>query len=821
MHPAQIQSDPPETTYLTPVVPLALSGLVIVIALVVLLVGYGAGFEMAIHVHPSLPGMAMSTAICLFLIAGGVLMTCVRSQAPVRIVRGVAALSGFIALSNIALVLSGVSSGIEKPLLQIGGFEHGIMSAATSVCEILAASALWLAAGGTLTSGQARVFSGLVNCLLLVAGAGGVAYVFHWEETVPIAAFSQMAPHTAASLFCLGVALVLAWPHYSWASVLTAKTNAAQAARKLFPIYLLMPTAISYLVVSLGTTALFGPLLSAIAVLFTVFLIALMVRNTRYNSATEQQLQQALDQLEQESRTSKALQQAVSQMREAVVLYDAEDRLVFCNDQYRKLYPRSAPAMEPGIEFRDLLKFGLSKGEYSDAVGREDQWLVERLAAHNSPSSELEQHLSNDRWLLVREHELEDGGRIGFRLDITDRKQLEATLEAKTARAEQAVQAKDRFLTTMSHELRTPMNGVLGMAQALQQTDLQDRQRDMLDVVVEAGGRLMRLLNDLLDFAAMETGEMALEQAPFMVSDLIERQAMLFRQTAHDRGLTLTVETNGIEGLQLYGDDDRIGQVLSNLLSNAIKFSGPGDVTVSVGAQPSDQSGHSLLDIKVADRGPGVSEDQRTLIFGRFEQTDIGKQQGGAGLGLAICRTICALHGGQITCHARPGGGSVFHVRLELKNGPDMKRKSPGTEAMTTAQTEERQAPHCLIADDNDLNQRVLEAFLSQWDAQVVMASDGAEAIEKFSQSSFDIVFMDISMPGMSGVEAIHAIRDLEQQQGGGKTSIIACSAHVMDEQVESFLQAGADGHLGKPIDLASLNQIMADLTEEQARKSA
>lgn len=528
---------------------------------------------------------------------------------------------------------------------------------------------------------------------------------------------------------------------------------------------------------------------------------------TRRTMSAERDL--ALEKLNRTAERARALQEAIAQSPDAVVVFDRDDRLFEFNETYRNLYPRSADAIKRGERFEDILRAGLERGEYLNAIGREEEWLAERLELHTAPISESEQRLADGRWLLVRETQLEGGGRVGFRFDITARKRLESELKHETLRARAAVQAKDRFMATMSHELRTPMNGVLGMAQVLQSSDLDEEQREMAGIIVDSGSKLLRLLNDLLDFSRIEAGETAFEFAPFSPRDLVETQVKLFEPKAREKGLELFAAIDEDLPENLLGDEGRLAQILSNLLSNAVKFTERGAIKVFVRATAKD-IGTTSLKISVSDSGAGVPEKERERIFSRFEQGHAGRAAGGAGLGLAIVKGICEAHGGTISCEPNPSAGSIFTAILELDNVARTMRQ------VSEAPSSEHQQAACgrlLIAEDNLSNQAVLRAMLKQTGMQIDYANNGLEACALFEKNPYDLVLMDSEMPDMDGLRAIKNIREFEAAAGNPPTRIVMCSANVMNEQIEESKSAGADGYLQKPIEQDELFDLIGHCT--------
>ncbi len=395
----------------------------------------------------------------------------------------------------------------------------------------------------------------------------------------------------------------------------------------------------------------------------------------------------------------------------------------------------------------------------------------------------------------------------------------EAALERQAA-AEQANQAKSAFLANISHEIRTPMNGILGMAAALERSGLTREQRDQLAIIRECGDALTTVLNDVLDFSKIEANRIEFESVPFRLTEIAVRVKNLHNFRAEQKLLTFHMTCEGDCDAPRMGDAHRIVQVLHNLVSNAIKFTDKGAVTVRIVAPPQGAS-DDLVTIEVADTGIGVTEAKTAQIFEPFAQADVTttRKYGGTGLGLSIVKTLVEAMGGSVAVTSRPGEGALFTIRLPLRVATAEETAARQSDAVFC--DDRRRGLRVLAAEDNDVNQKVLKTFLSQWDHIVEFASDGLKTVDAFKNKEFDIILMDISMPVMDGVEAMRQIRFLEREKGDGRRiPIIAVSAHAMRQQVEEYLAAGFDGYVTKPVNPAHLfgeiGRVLAE--EEQAR---
>jgi PAS domain S-box-containing protein len=487
------------------------------------------------------------------------------------------------------------------------------------------------------------------------------------------------------------------------------------------------------------------------------------------------------------------LRAAVEALQDGFVLFDAEDRLVLANARYRQLYPQTAPAMTQGATFESILRHSLAVGEIADAIGREEEWLTQRLAEHRRADAITEQRLSDGRVLRIYEVPTSDGGRVGLRTDVTE-------LYQARERAEAANRAKSAFLANMSHEIRTPMNGILGMAELLSNTTLEAGQHEMLDTIRESGDALLTIINDILDLARIEAGKMVLDPEPFVPAELVKRVEALHGVSARGKGIALEIRTAPGAFTKRLGDPTRIGQILHNLVGNAIKFTSSGTVRLDISDAPEGQ-----LSLRVTDTGIGMSEEQIARVFGEFEQADnsVTRRFGGSGLGLAIVRKIVDLMDGRIRIVSTSGRGTEVTVLLPAPLSPD--------EATTTAAPatgthsygdDDLQLPaglRILAAEDNRTNRLIMGAMLRKMGASVTFAEDGQQACDLWKPEAFDVLVLDISMPVKDGIEALTDIRMRSHRAGAPLPVAVAATANVMADQIEEYRARGFSAVVGKP----------------------
>ena len=384
--------------------------------------------------------------------------------------------------------------------------------------------------------------------------------------------------------------------------------------------------------------------------------------------------------------------------------------------------------------------------------------------------------------------------------------------------AEAASRSKSDFLANMSHEIRTPLNGVVAMADALSRSDLGPREREMVDIVRSSSGTLERLLSDILDTAKIESGQITIEPAPFHLADVVRETASLWRPKAEAKGVALEVEIPAGAERLVHGDVVRVRQVLTNLVSNALKFTAAGEVRLSVEDRADDR-----VRFTVADTGVGFEPEQKARIFGRFHQADgsITRRFGGTGLGLAISRELAELMGGGLDCESEPGIGSRFWFEAPLPLAEAAGAgASPGPDADAGAV-----GLRILLADDHPANRKVIEVLLSGTDTDLVCVADGQEALDAFRDGAFDLVLMDMQMPVMDGLTATAGIRAIEAGRGGARTPVLMLTANAMPDHIEAGRQAGSDGHLAKPVTMATLfagiSQVLAVAEPERGAEAA
>ncbi len=392
--------------------------------------------------------------------------------------------------------------------------------------------------------------------------------------------------------------------------------------------------------------------------------------------------------------------------------------------------------------------------------------------------------------------------------DVTERMAMEENLRRSRDAAEEALRAKDQFLASVSHEIRTPMNSILGLAEMLLDTPLNEKQRFYVETSFEAGGHLLGLLNDIIDFSRIRSGELRLERKVYSLDKLLHGVIALLRMQAEAKGLVLALTQPPDLPAWLKGDAQRLRQILVNLVRNAVKFTDRGHITLMVSIE---KDVREQLHFTVRDTGIGIAPEQAKHVFEPFFQVqrNISKGDlGGSGLGLAIVSRLVEAMGGEIWFDSQLGKGTTFHftVPVERASAPAV-----DVELSASGEVDPKSLPaaRVLIADDVAMNRVVIKEFLSTTPCEVEFAHDGQETVLKATSQRYDLILMDIQMPLLDGRQATRAIRKHEAHVGAAPVPIIALTAGALDSDRESAQSAGCDDFLAKPVSRSQLFAMM------------
>jgi signal transduction histidine kinase/ActR/RegA family two-component response regulator len=377
--------------------------------------------------------------------------------------------------------------------------------------------------------------------------------------------------------------------------------------------------------------------------------------------------------------------------------------------------------------------------------------------------------------------------------DVNERNSRQAELWAAKTAAEAATLAKSEFLASMSHEVRTPLNGILGYTDLLlRDTALASSSRDQVMKIRTAGNALLSVVNDILDFSEIESGGVVIDCSEFSICALMESALEIVEPATLAKGLRLVWSIDPRIAPLLCGDEGRLRQIVLNLLNNAVKFTSEGAVGLAVTLLEAER-GHQRVRIDVSDTGVGIAEADRGKLFQRFSQIDtsVRRKFGGTGLGLAISKQLVERMGGHISVDSVPRQGSLFSVELQLPIATQVL-------VQEVAQAERvPQDKRVLLVEDTEMNGEIAQAMIEAAGYAVDLVADGSAAIAAVKARRYDAILMDIQMPGMDGVTATRHIRRLDHHNAAAP--IIAMTAHVIPREVERFIAAGMNDHLGKP----------------------
>lgn len=487
----------------------------------------------------------------------------------------------------------------------------------------------------------------------------------------------------------------------------------------------------------------------------------------------------------------------------------ADHSLAFSNAAYRELLaPREADACHLG---HDMPKAPCSQCPL-------------RHVLDGKAGVDMEWALPDGRIYLVKAVRFQDidgsSLAVGLGVDITAKKAMERKLASEGAAAQAATKAKSTFLASMSHEIRTPLNGVLGHLQLLQESGLSEYQSESAQAALGSGRLLMRLIDDIMDLSKIEAGAIDIAEAPFHTKDVLHHVLSLMAPQAKGKGLNLFCLG---APATVVGDAARIQQIALNLCGNAVKYTHKGFVRLVLnvtdpplgGNAPAVSGKSAVLTLTVADTGPGIPAGRLAEAFEPYTRLEATPDPaGGAGLGLAIVKRLVDALGGQISLESAEDRGTVVTVRLPVARYDG--DRLPGQQTAQARPT--ATGLRVLVAEDERINQRMMQKALERRGHVAILASNGAEALELLRAHGADVVLMDVNMPVMDGLEAVRAIRRGEAGEAARMIPVAALTAQVMQGDKEECLRAGMNLQIAKPVELGELDRFLACVASREAQ---
>ncbi len=504
--------------------------------------------------------------------------------------------------------------------------------------------------------------------------------------------------------------------------------------------------------------------------------------------------------LREVERARQRLTDAIESISEGFSLYDGEDRLVLCNSTYRDLlYPGMGDVVAPGTRFSDIVRRAAEMGLISDADGRVDEWIEQRMERHRNPDGAHIQRRDDGSWIQVREFKTDEGGTVAVYSDITELKQREQD-------AEDANRAKSQFLANMSHELRTPLNAVIGITEMLEEDAEELGQDDFVEPlqrISRAGNHLLDLINEILDLSKIEAGKLELNLETFDFVSLLQDAVGTAQGLAAKNGNTLTARYPDAP-CEMLSDMTRLRQIVLNLLSNACKFTEDGEITLT--ASTLGVGDKDWLELSVADTGIGLTQEQIGKLFQEFTQADTSttRKYGGTGLGLAISRRLCLMMGGDIEVESAPGEGSTFTVKIPLEpHGLDHAPRHVFPPTKPRSDTASPNNGSVLVVDDDEAVCEVMRVFLAKEGFDVITAKNGRDALEIARKLNPSVITLDVIMPDPDGWDVLTALKADE-----ALANIPVIMLTMLDEAQKGY-RLGATHYLTKPLDRQRLRSLL------------
>lgn len=492
-----------------------------------------------------------------------------------------------------------------------------------------------------------------------------------------------------------------------------------------------------------------------------------------------------------------------SKVNNAVVINDANNHVTWVNDAFEKITGYTLDDLK-GKRLGDLIagpKTDIELLNKARLLTKQNQSFTVDLLCYRKNNQPI--------WLSIYNTVvLNDEGNIDIEveiiIDITDKKKAEQEMLDAKEQALQLSEAKEMFLSVMSHEIRTPLNAVIGMTHLLLENDPKVSQIEDLNILKFSAENLLNIINDILDFTKIETGNLQLESIPFSIHTLTADIINSLQINAIKKSNNMILDIDEAIPANVLGDKTRLYQILMNLLGNAIKFTDYGKIRL-VAKQIAESEKDILVNFEIRDTGIGIPEDKQSYIFEAFTQAkpDISRKYGGTGLGLAITKKLLKLYNSDIQVKSKEGKGTVFSFSICFNKVSDADKISRVPEKLPAFIGKK-----LLVVDDNEINILIAKRILSKWGFDLDFAADGRQAIEKVMKHTYDLIFMDIKMPGIDGFETTAIIRELPGSHFKS-VPIIALTASSLEDENERYEASGINGHILKPFQPDEIKAVL------------
>ncbi len=464
-----------------------------------------------------------------------------------------------------------------------------------------------------------------------------------------------------------------------------------------------------------------------------------------------------------------------------------------------------------------------------DVIGKSDDELFERQTAENFRRSELEViqtkklvqsekhvHLAdgNHYFVTTKFPLFDENNKVyatcSIATDSTQEKLGKEALTKAAEAAERASQIKSEFLANMSHEIRTPMNAIMGMAELLSESTVNEEQKRFIDTLRKASENLLAIIDDVLDISKIEAGHLKLDYTDYNLRALVEDLSKALEPRAQLKGLNYSCQVDPNVADSFNGDPYRVRQVLMNLVNNALKFTSKGEIRLTVAANTEKSKRGNLL-FAVSDTGVGISPEEQKKLFQYFHQADasVTKKFGGTGLGLAICKRLVAMMDGEIWLKSIPGAGTTFYFTLSSPRGLGVKEQKAAA-----ATVKDVQPIKILLVDDSEDNRMLIITFLKKSGHTIIESDNGQDAVNKAKEGNIDLIFMDMQMPVLDGYNATRIIREWEVETNRPPVPIIALTAYALKEEEDKTYAAGCNRHISKPVSKQKVLDVIAEFSK-------